>query len=104
MPPKLFRVLLYASILLNVFDIVLHIAINQPEMLRIAGNILIILGSGIALLGHRPKLVLVIGLIAYLILNCAFIALDGIGSAGMVFIILTAALTLLSLVKTKVVS
>jgi hypothetical protein len=104
MPPKFFRMLLYISILLNIFDIVLHIAVNQPEILRITGNIFIILGSGLALLGYRPKLVLTIGLIGYLILNGVFVVLNGIGSAGMVFVGLTTVLTFLSLFLHKIKS
>jgi hypothetical protein len=101
-PHNIFRVLLLLSILLNIFDIVLHIAINQPELLRIAGNILIILVSGIALLRQRSNLALVVGLIFYLTLNTVFIALSGIGSAGMVFISLTTLLILVSLFLHKI--
>lgn len=99
--PKLLRVLLYSSILLNVFDIVLHVVINQPEVLRIVGNILIIVGSGIALLKQRSSLALIVGLVFYLIANGVFIALSGIGGAGMAFISLTTLLTLVSVYLQK---
>jgi len=102
MTSKIFTILLYICILLNIFDIVLHIAINQPEILRITGNILIIIGAGIALIRQHSNLVLIIGLMFYLILNGVFVALHGIGSAGIVFISLTTLLILLSLFLRKI--
>lgn len=100
-PSKMFIMLLCLSIVLNMFDVVLHIALNQAEPLRITGNVLIIISSCVALLGHA-NLILVGGLIFYLILNGIFIGLDGIGSAGIVFISLTTILTLTSLWLQKI--
>jgi hypothetical protein len=94
---KIYVALLYLTIALNVLDIVLHIATNQAELLRVAGNVLIIAGSGIVLLKRRSNFVLIIGLISYLVLNGIFIALNGIGSAGTMFISLTTIFTLVSL-------
>ena len=102
MTTKIFRIVLCISILLNIFDIVLHVATNQPEVLRITSNILIITASGVALQRQRSKLVLIIGLSSYLILNGIFIALNGIGTAGMAFIALTTAFTILSLFLRKI--
>ncbi|MFY9228038.1 MAG: hypothetical protein WAO28_01785 [Candidatus Microsaccharimonas sp.] len=102
MTTKIFRIVLCISILLNIFDIVLHIAINQPEILRITGNVLIIAASGVALQRQRSNLVLIIGLVAYLILNGVFIALNGIGTAGMAFVTLTTVFTVLSLFLRKI--
>jgi hypothetical protein len=90
------KILLITSILLNIFDIVLHVAIGQPEALRIIGNTLIIMGSAIALLRWHPKSMLVIGLTSYLVLNFVFIAFNSIGTVGVAFISLTSLLTLLT--------
>lgn len=98
MTTKIFRILLYTSILLNILDIVLHVVTNQPEILRISGNTLIILASGIALKRRRPNLLLGTGLASYLILNGIFIALNGIGTAGIAFTALTTLVTFSSLV------
>lgn len=92
------KLLLYFLILLNLFDIVLHVAIGQPETLRITANALIVASSGCALLAYRTRLMLIIGLTFYLILNCIFIVLNGIGSAGVVFISITTALALAALI------
>lgn len=97
----LFSALLCTSILLNIFDIALHIVINQPEILRITGNVLIIIASSIALSRQYPKQTLVIGLMCYLVSNGIFIALNGIGSAGVAFIVLSAVLVLTSLLLYK---
>lgn len=96
-----FSALLCASILLNIFDIALHIAITQPEILRIAGNVLIIIASSIALSKQYPRRVLTVGLASYLVLNGTFIALNGIGNAGIVFIALSTVFVLTPLLVYK---
>lgn len=102
MTSKIVRVLLFISIVLNIFDIVLHVAINQPEILRITGNILVILGASIAMQRQHPNLVLISALASYLILNGVFIALNGIGGVGLAFISLTTVLILSSLLLHKI--
>jgi hypothetical protein len=97
---KIAAVLLCISVALNVLDVMLHIATNQAELLRIAGNVFIITGSGTALL-RRQNLALIVGLVSYLVINGIFISLNGIGSAGIVFISLTTILTVISLLLRK---
>jgi len=97
MKQKAATVLLYLCILLNVFDVLLHVAIGQPETLRIAANTLVVMASFITIMGWRPKTTLAVGLFLHVALNGAFIIQNGIGNLGVLLILLTAFLMLASL-------
>jgi hypothetical protein len=94
---KISTALICFSVVLNIFDIALHLATNQAEVLRISGNIFVIVGSGITLYRRSLKSALIPGLVFYLILNGIFIAFNGIGRMGVVFIFLTIILGILSI-------
>lgn len=81
--------LLYVLIALNLTDAALHVATNQVELLRIAGNAAIVAASIMALIRPRSDRILAAGLTTYLVLNGIFVALNSIGNAGAVFIITT---------------
>lgn len=88
----LVRVLTIAVAVVNVGDIVLHVAIDQVEPLRIAGNIVVLLAA-IGMLAisalRRPIVPVVAGLVS-LVLNLVFIVTSGIGGLGAVLIALLA--------------
>ncbi len=83
------RRVLLATLVLNVADIVLHIAIDQAEALRITGNIVLI-GINAAILVRptwgRSGTCLVAGGL-YLACNLIFIVEHGIGALGMILIV-----------------
>lgn len=85
------RVLTVILVLVNIGDVVLHVAIDQVEPLRIAGNVVVILaGLGMLVVGalRRPVVPLVAAGLN-LVLNLAFIVTSGIGGLGAVLIALT---------------
>ncbi len=91
-------------IVVNILDIIVHIAVNQPELLRILSNIVISLSAFIPLLNNKfsKRSMLMIGLGAYLLLNGIFIINNnGIGNAGILFILTTSVLTILLNRNTK---
>lgn len=70
-----------AIALVQLFDIVIHVATNQVEPLRILSNIIILVWVGFAVLGwlksqFRPTAVVAVS--AYLLLNLIFLALEGV--------------------------
>ncbi len=83
------KIISYLIILVNLFDIIVHIVIQRPETLRITGNIILIIAFAVYLLETKniikPWMLLASGLIN-LVLNLVFIYLYGIGFAGVVFI------------------
>jgi hypothetical protein len=85
------RVLIVVVALANVGDIVLHVAIDQVEPLRIAGNIVVIAAT-IGMLAfpalRTPVVPIVAGAVS-LVLNLVFIVTSGIGGLGAVLIALT---------------
>lgn len=87
----LVRVLTVVVAIVNVADIVLHVAIDQVEPLRIAGNI-VVLATAIGMLAisalRKPIVPVVAGLVS-LVLNLVFIVTSGIGGLGAVLIALT---------------
>lgn len=89
---KTSSVLPYLLIALNLTDVMLHVATNQVELLRIAGNVAIIAASVFILVKPQSDRILAAGLTAYLVLNGIFVALNSIGNAGAFFIIATAIL------------
>lgn len=102
MKPQTATSLLWATIALNIIDMVLHIAINQPEILRITGNIIVIATSVLCLFRQQNLAPLLgVSLLLYLILNGVFILLNGIGTAGLAFIAITTLLGVLSLLSDK---
>ena len=83
------QALLIALVAINVFDVVLHVAIDQVEPLRIAGKAVLLLASA-ALLGRagwRRSWVAFAAAAVNLALNLVFIALVGIGPLGVLLIV-----------------
>ncbi len=65
---------LYALIGWNVFDIVLHIAVDQVEFLRVSGNVVAIALAVVVLMtGRRNARLLLVAIGAVLVLNTIFI-------------------------------
>lgn len=87
----LLRILLVATAVLNAADAVLHVAIDQVEPLRIAGNLVVIAGV-VGMLAapslRRPAVPVVVGAVS-LVLNLVFIATSGIGGLGAVLVAVT---------------
>lgn len=85
----------YALLLVNVFDVLLHIAINQPELLRIVGNIIIVAASILIILKTKlnHRYLSLAGLVFYLALNIIFIINNGIGNLGVILILTTTILS-----------
>lgn len=85
------RALVIAVAVVNLGDAVLHVAIDQVEPLRIAGNV-VVLAVAVALLAidatRLPIVPLLAGAVS-LALNVVFIATWGIGPLGAVLVGLT---------------
>ena len=93
-----------ALALLQAIDIVLHVATDQAELLRIAANLIMLAWIGLAASGRfsgSPRLLAVTALVAYLGLNLTFLAQAGVTNpaqggalrvALFVLVVLTAAL------------
>lgn len=95
--------LLKAIVVINIFDILLHIAINQPELLRIAGNVIII-GAVLMVIKNSKVsyfITLLTAAMLNLILNLIFIINNGIGTLGILLIIITTLLVTIAAVKSK---
>lgn len=88
---SLARILIVVVALVNVGDIALHVAIDQVEPLRIAGNIVVIAAAvgGLALPALRTPVVPIVAGVVSLGLNLVFIVTSGIGGLGAVLIALT---------------
>lgn len=72
----------------TVFDIVIHVAADQVEPLRIAGNV-IVLAAALALLAVprlRRAWVAIAAGTGNLVLNAVFIAREGIGTLGWILV------------------
>lgn len=84
---------------LTVFDIVLHVVIDDVEPLRIAGNVIVLVSAlGILVIPRLRRAWVAFAAGAWnLVLTLVFIAQDGIGPLG---IALVAATTVLCLVLT----
>ncbi len=87
----LVRVLAVVVALVNLGDLALHIAIDQVEPLRVAGNIVVIVAAlgMLAVRALRRPVVPGVAAVVNLVLNLAFIVMFGIGSLGAVLIALT---------------
>jgi collagenase-like PrtC family protease len=87
----LVRVLTIAVALVNVGDIALHVAIDQVEPLRVAGNIVVIVAAIglLAVAALRRPAVPIAASVVNVILNLVFIVMFGIGGLGAVLIALT---------------
>jgi hypothetical protein len=85
------RILIVVVALVNVADIVLHVAIDQVEPLRIAGNLVVIMAAigMLAVAALRTPVVPIAAGLVSLALNLVFIATSGIGGLGAVLIALT---------------
>ncbi|QPE05674.1 hypothetical protein IT882_06720 [Microbacterium schleiferi] len=79
---------------LTVFDIVLHVAIDQVEPLRISGN-LVVLAAALAVLlvpvARRAWIPALAGAIS-LALNLVFVAREGIGTMGAILVAVSTAM------------
>lgn len=75
----------------NVADIALHVAIDDVEPLRVAGNVIVIVATVALLLWDRSRrpAVPVIAALLSLALNVVFIATEGIGPLGAVLVAAT---------------
>jgi hypothetical protein len=85
------RILIVVAALVNVGDIVLHVAIDQVEPLRIAGNIVVI-AAALGMLASpalRTPIAPIVAGVVSLVLNLVFIVTSGIGGLGAVLIALT---------------
>lgn len=89
---------LVIAIIVNLIDVILHVATDKVEILRISGNILIIICC-LALIVipvlRKPLIALSAGLISF-VLNAVFISQNGIGAAGILFIAVTSILMLIN--------
>ena len=97
------RLLTVAVALLNVGDIVLHVAIDQVEPLRVTGNIVVILAAiGVLAFGalRRPATPIAAAVVN-LALNLVFIAIFGIGGLGAALIALTTILLITTAVRVR---
>lgn len=84
-------VLTTAVALVNLGDIVLHVAIDQVEPLRVTGSAVVIVAA-LGMLGAatlRRPVTPIAAAVLNLALNTVFIALFGIGTLGAVLIALT---------------
>ena len=80
--------------LLNVGDVVLHVAIDQVEPLRVTGNAVVVVAAlGMPMVAAlRAPAVPITAAAVNLVLNTVFIAVFGIGPLGAVLIALTTVL------------
>ena len=87
----LVRVLTIVVALVNLGDIALHVAIDQVEPLRVAGNIVVIVAAlGVLAVAALRRPVIPVGAaVVNLGLNLVFIVIFGIGGLGAVLIALT---------------
>lgn len=91
------RAVAIAVIVLNIGDIIVHVAVNDVEPLRVTGNAVVIAAALGLLLWPRARrsLTPLIAAAVNLGLNAVFIALEGIGPLG---ILLVAATTVLLMI------
>lgn len=85
------RTLTIAVLVLNVGDIALHVAIDDVEPLRIAGNVVVLLAAMLMQTTSRARqahVPLIAGAVS-LALNLVFIATEGIGPLGGVLVATT---------------
>ena len=91
-------------ILLNVFDIVLHIAIDRAEPIRITGNTLIILAAAYSIFStslSNGGWAVAAGLVGYVGLNAWFVLQLGIGPVGVGLIGLTSVISGIYLLRAR---
>jgi len=81
--------LIYLTLLVNLLDIVLHVAIGQPEALRIISNTFIIISGALILVNTIYRMLFVTSLVLYIILNTLHVLLEGAGLLGAVLIATT---------------
>lgn len=69
-----------ALIVWNLFDIAIHVAVEQVEILRVTGNAVLIIAAAAILLrrgGSHPAHPLVLALVVFVVLNGVFIIGNG---------------------------
>lgn len=95
--------ILKAVLVINIFDILLHVIINQPELLRIIGNLIVILCALVVIRKYKvnSQITLFTSAILNLLLNIFFIVNNGIGVLGVIFIATTTILVTICAIKFK---
>ena len=64
--------------LIQIFDIIIHAATNQIEIIRVVSNLIILLWLGISVLGKFNNKFSFIPVSVYLLLNIIFLAQNGL--------------------------
>ena len=101
---RLRKATLAGLILLNVFDVVLHVAIDRAEPIRITGNTLIILAAAFSIFStsiSNGRRAVAVGLIGYIGLNAWFVLQSGIGPVGVGLIAITSAISGIYLLRAR---
>lgn len=96
--------ILGALIAWNVIDIVVHIAADEVEILRVAANLLLIIVEGVVLLGvggAHPAHLLVLSLIAFVVLNLVVLIDKGPAVPMVTFIAVSAVLTAVAIQRLR---
>ena len=96
---------LASLVLLNIFDMILHVVIDRVEPVRISGNIIVIFGALFAVFStSMPRRTAVaVGLVCYAVLNGWYVVQSGIGVVGAGLIAGTIALSVAFLWRTRAV-
>tara|TARA_B100001105_G_scaffold253641_1_gene247601 strand:+ start:324 stop:638 length:315 start_codon:yes stop_codon:yes gene_type:complete len=82
--------LIYLTLFVNIFDIVIHVGSGQPEFLRITSNILIAITAILLILRISYTVLFALALTLYIALNTLFIIVNGgIGLLGALLITVT---------------
>jgi hypothetical protein len=64
--------------LIQIFDIIIHAATNQIEIIRVTSNLIILLWLGISASGKFNQKLSLVSVAFYLILNIIFLAQNGL--------------------------
>ncbi len=98
-------------VLIQLFDVIIHVATGQPELIRITSNVVIVVWAVAMLAGWlkdrlRPISLTAVG--TYLILNLTFLALEGVTNPnqggelrGMLFLLVFLTVVLSTLLATR---
>ena len=88
-PPKRTRELIYAVLFVNVFDIAIHVVADEIEILRVIGNVAVLIGGALLVTNLRHRLIFAGSIAIHLVLNVASVIQYGIGALGVVLIAAT---------------
>ena len=82
--------LIYLTLFVNVFDIVIHVVSGQTEFLRITSNILIVTAAILLIFRNSYTMLFALALSLYIVLNALFVLMNGgIGLLGALLIAAT---------------